>query len=552
MRNVRRMELNAAAFLGVIIIAEVSPAWPHHPPPNGRWWLAGVSVTVAAAALCVLVRGHRLGRWLRYVPLVLFFVAVQMLRAADGNGSAGFSPLLILPVVWYALYGSRLSVYLALAGVAAVQFGPLIVVGAPEYPVTLWRAAVLWVLILSLVGVAAQRLVTALHEKSTALAASQARFRTAFDDAPVGVALVGAAGAQTGVYLQVNRALCALLGSSEDWLVGRSVLDVTHPEDRGLTEQHLLAPAERQLAQTVQKRYLHSSGREVPASITYSRIQPEPGSEPYFIVHVQDLSLRRDADLDILSALEQQKQTTEQLQRLDRTRTALVSAVTDELRRPIAGISDAVTTLGGDAADLTTWQTGLLRDIERHTGRLAAISAELGNLARTEDQLAGQLVQLVDLQAVVRAAIASIRPAAAGRDLALQVEINLSGAQIVGEADKIDRALRNLLDNAVKFTPPGGAIDTQARVRGDTVEIDVTDTGIGIESDEIDQIFDRFYRARAAAQQSTPGTGLGLTIAKAIAEQHHGSIQVFSEPGAGSTFRIILPLPNARVDTASS
>jgi PAS domain S-box-containing protein len=497
LRAYRRAELTGAAFVAVIAFAELSPAIPHHPAPKLGWWMGGLVLTLLAALVSVAARHRRRARWLRYVPLVLFMAAVQMLRAADGDGSAGFSPLLILPAIWYALYGTRTGVYLALAGVAAVQFGPLVVVGAPQYPVTLWRAGVLWVVILGLCGVIAHRLVAAIHRKSAALALSEARFRTAFSDAPTGVALIGATGAQLGVFLQVNRALAALLGRSEDEIVNRSVLEFTLPEDRMLTEQHLLAPAERQIAQSIEKRYLHSSGRALPVRITYSRIQAGPDADPCVVAHVEDVGRLRASQLEMLTALEQEQQTS--------------------ARR-----------------------------------RLVAIVSELLTVSPLEEPLPEPEPDPVDIDALVRAAIECIRPIAQNHKLALQVDVRLTGARVSGEADKLDRVLMNLLDNAVKFTPPGGAIDAQARVSGDTVVIDVTDTGIGIDIEEQDRIFDQFFRARKATEQAIAGTGLGLAIARAITEQHHGTIWVCSEPGAGSTFTLTLPLSKADALVAAS
>jgi signal transduction histidine kinase len=124
----------------------------------------------------------------------------------------------------------------------------------------------------------------------------------------------------------------------------------------------------------------------------------------------------------------------------------------------------------------------------------------------------------------------------------LQSDVRLAGAKVDGDAAKLDRALLSVLDNAVKFNSPGGAIDAQARVSHDSVVIDVTDTGIGVSPDDQHRIFERFYRTQEAARRSIPGAGLGLAIAKAIVEQHHGTIEVFSEPGAGSTFSMVLPL----------
>ena len=536
----RRANRTAIAFAAVVAFAELSPAIPHHPPPQVNWWIGGVVLTVLAGLVRAITGGR--SRLLRYVPLLLFMAAVQMLRAADGNGSAGFLPLLILPVVWYALYGNRVGVVLALAGVAAVNLGPLVLVGPPDYPVTLWRAAVLWLIILALCGLVAVRLVAAIREKSAALTASEVQFRTAFADAPTGVAIISAAGTRIGTFLQVNRAMAAMLGRAEDEIVGRSILDFTHPADRSITERALLAPEERQLAQTIRKRYLHSSGREVPVTITYSRIQSQPGLEPRLIAHIMDTTERHEAQLEMLKALGQEKQANTRLRRAEQTRADLLTTATHELYEPLVGIRETLNKLQSAAgAALTAQQLASLREVEHQVVVLLGIVDELGNILRLSDD-GERTTEPVDIAAVVQSAIDSIRPIAQSHDLALQTDLNLAGAQVNGQAVNIERVLINLLDNAVKFTPPGGAVDTQARVRNDSVIIDVTDTGIGIRPEEQERIFDQFYRAREAAQRSIPGAGLGLAIAKAIADQHHGAISIFSEPGVGSTFTLMLPL----------
>lgn len=528
------------AFAAVIVFAELSPAIPHHPAPQTGWWIGGVILTVCAGAISAL------SRWrspvVRYVPLVLFTAAVQMLRAADGNGSAGFVPLLILPVIWYALHADRAGVVLALFGVAAVNLAPLIVVGSPEYPVTLWRASVLWVVILALCGLAAERLVAAIRQKSAELGASEERFRSAFADAPTGMAIVGAVGQQIGIFEQVNRATAAMLGRPEEEIVGRSILEFTHPADRSITEQALLTPEERQVAQTIEKRYLHSSGREVPVTITYSRIQSRLGVEPRLIAHITDTTERRAAQLEMLTALEQEKQANARLRRAEQIRSDLLATAAHELYEPLASIKETANALqSANGRARTADHLAGLRDIEHRIALLLDVVDKLSNIPRLPED--GEWApEPVDIGAVVQAAIDSIRPAAQSHDLALQTDLNIAGAQVSGQAVSIERVLINLLDNAVKFTPPGGAVDTQARVRGDAVIIDVTDTGIGIPPEEQQRIFDQFYRAREAAQRAIPGAGLGLAIAKAITDQHHGAIKIYSEPGVGSTFTLTLPL----------
>lgn len=543
LQSVDRARLTAYAFLAVTVFAELSPAIPHTPAPNAGWWLGGLATTGLAAVLATLVRRHFRAQWAQYLPLLLFAIAVQMLRAADGGGSSGFSPLLILPVVWYALHGTKKAVLAAVAVVGAVQFGPLLFVGPPQYPVTLWRAAVLWVVISGLIGLVAHRLVAAIRAKSAAAAMSEAQSRAAFSDAPTPIAVIGASGAQHGVILNANAALAALLGRRADEIVNHSVLEFTHPDDEELTRQHLLEPAERQICRTIEKRYVHSSGRAIPVLITYSRLQSPLGGMPSIVAHIQDVTDHREAQLEMLAALEQEKQTSARLRRLEQASSTLTSTVSDEVRQPLATVTRSVELLlSSDTHRLDRQQRALLADVEREAQRLSAIFAKLVTRQEPAQEDDEPTLDPVNLEAVVCGAIESARPMARGRDLALQSDVSLAGAQVQGDAAKLDRALMSLLDNAMKFTPPGGAIDAQARVRSNAVVIDVTDTGIGVSPEDQDRIFDRFYRAQEAERRSIPGAGLGLTIAKAIVEQHHGSIQVYSELGAGSTFTLMLPL----------
>jgi signal transduction histidine kinase len=107
--------------------------------------------------------------------------------------------------------------------------------------------------------------------------------------------------------------------------------------------------------------------------------------------------------------------------------------------------------------------------------------------------------------------------------------------------------LYNYLSNALKFTPEGGRVAVRARSAGGAVRIDVSDTGIGIPVDEVGRIAERFFRASSATERQIPGTGLGLAISKAIVDAHGGSVEVESQVGVGTTFRVDLPLAAAAV-----
>jgi signal transduction histidine kinase len=102
--------------------------------------------------------------------------------------------------------------------------------------------------------------------------------------------------------------------------------------------------------------------------------------------------------------------------------------------------------------------------------------------------------------------------------------------------------LDNFVSNAIKFTPTGGCVTVSTRLRDDEIEIAVADTGMGIPADELPNLFQRFFRTERATAKAIPGTGLGLTIAKAIVEGHNGRVAVESTDGDGTTFRIFLPL----------
>ena len=120
---------------------------------------------------------------------------------------------------------------------------------------------------------------------------------------------------------------------------------------------------------------------------------------------------------------------------------------------------------------------------------------------------------------------------------------------IGGDEDRLSQLFDNLLSNALKYTPDGGRVEVTLRREAGAAHIQVRDTGIGISAAERSRIYDRFFRAKAATERSVPGAGLGLTIAKAIAEAHGGCIGIESEEGAGTTVSLQLPL--VRVEAGS-
>jgi two-component system phosphate regulon sensor histidine kinase PhoR len=133
------------------------------------------------------------------------------------------------------------------------------------------------------------------------------------------------------------------------------------------------------------------------------------------------------------------------------------------------------------------------------------------------------------------------RPAAERRKQSLETGVRAPLPPVLGDPDYLERALANLVDNAVKYTPEGGTLRLSAFARGDSVVLEVADTGIGIPETDLPRIFERFYRVDKSRSREMGGTGLGLAIVKHVVQAHGGSVEVTSRVGQGSTFRIVLP-----------
>ena len=142
--------------------------------------------------------------------------------------------------------------------------------------------------------------------------------------------------------------------------------------------------------------------------------------------------------------------------------------------------------------------------------------------------------------AIAAHAIEAARPAADARNVVVRLENG--GGPIHGDPTRLAQVLDNLVSNAIKFTPEGGRVIVRANADGDQAVFEVTDTGEGIAEGDRDRVFDPFFRSRDANARAVPGTGLGLTITKAIVDAHGGTIQVEPAPGGGTIFRVRIPV----------
>jgi len=241
------------------------------------------------------------------------------------------------------------------------------------------------------------------------------------------------------------------------------------------------------------------------------------------------------------------------LRRLETVRRDFVANVSHELRTPVTAIQLLVETLLGGALEDTTVAGEFVAKIGLETAHMAQMVAELIELSTIESGRLPLRRQPTPVEELLAAA-ERLRPLADERHVELRHDVDPATPAVLGDASRLGQVVRNLVHNAIKFTPEGGLITLSARgrrVRGaDVVELRVSDTGCGIAPEEVGRIFERFYKTDRSRGRDGEGSGLGLAIARHTVEAHGGSIEVLSTPGVGSVF--IVQLPGAEPAPASA
>jgi two-component system, OmpR family, phosphate regulon sensor histidine kinase PhoR len=224
--------------------------------------------------------------------------------------------------------------------------------------------------------------------------------------------------------------------------------------------------------------------------------------------------------------------------RLEAVRRDFVANASHELRSPLTVISGYLETLGQDPA-LDPDLQGPVAEMRRQAERMTVIIRDLLELSRleeTDEVVGGEPIDIAALLALLRKDVLA-RPAHP-RDVRVRIE---SHAQLSGDEPEIHSAFSNLVDNAAKYTPEEGSIEMRWWVDEDGGHFAVNDTGMGIPSEHIPRLTERFYRVDAGRARSTGGSGLGLAIVKHVLQRHGGSLEVQSTLGAGSTFTCHFP-----------
>jgi signal transduction histidine kinase len=236
------------------------------------------------------------------------------------------------------------------------------------------------------------------------------------------------------------------------------------------------------------------------------------------------------------------RERNEALEYADRTKTAFVANMSYELRTPLTSIGGFAEMLaGGYAGDLPATASDYIKAILESVGRLGSLIDNVLDLTQSD---AGSLLlaeERVEMAVLCGDTAQIVLPAAKAKEIDFDVEVEPGAGAVDGDSRRLARALENVLDNAIAHAPQGGRVTLRAEGDSEAATIIVTDNGPGIAAEELERVFDRFYRTADAGEGREEALGLGLPLAKQFVEAHGGTIELQSAPGTGTTVTIRLP-----------
>ena len=230
----------------------------------------------------------------------------------------------------------------------------------------------------------------------------------------------------------------------------------------------------------------------------------------------------------------------DRMEEMEEKRRLFVSNASHELKTPLSSIKLLSESILSMQTEQDSYITEFMTDINGEVDRLAKIVDRLLTLTKLDAEMDTLETKLTSINMLLERVSRSLKPQADRKNIAMAI---IDSEEVYAEVDlpKMWQVIYNLTDNAIKYTPVGGVVKIILKNEGDFCRIEVEDSGIGIPDDDIERIFDRFYRVDKARSRESGGTGLGLSIVKDVVELHKGKILIDSKLGEGSTFIIVLP-----------
>jgi len=338
------------------------------------------------------------------------------------------------------------------------------------------------------------------------------------------------------IVMSWNKGAERIFGYPAKEMIGQSITRLL-PPDRLDEEKHILARLQRgERVEHFETRRQRKDGTIIDVSLTISPIRDANG------VIVGASKIARDVT--------EQKAAYEALRRANRFKTEFLTTLSHELRTPLNAILGWIQVLKEDPSPQDFAQA--LPVIERNVRVQAQLIEDLLDLSRIESGKLSLDIRPVDLAAVVSAGMETVRPAAMAKEIRLTSAFASAGGIVMGDADRLQQVVWNLLTNAIKFTRRGGRVHVVIQRVNSHIEICVSDNGEGIAPEFLGQVFDRFRQADASTTRRYGGLGVGLSIVKHLTELHGGSVRVVSDGiGHGAAFSVTLPLQTVRTKSGA-
>jgi PAS domain S-box-containing protein len=376
---------------------------------------------------------------------------------------------------------------------------------------------------------------TARREAEAALRESEARFRALVQNDPDIIAVVD--DAMQLIYLSPSAE--PVSGIPAEQMLGpiESSLRFVHPEDQERTLALFDAVAGQPRAVTsVESRIKHAKLGWRWYQIMIMNLLEDPSICGY-LFNLRDITDRKHAELATEAALQAQQTAIAELERLNQSKSRFLSTISHEFRTPLTAIIGYSELLASNVTNRAIAEDAAI--IHREASRLNRLVDDILLVDRVDAGHMSLKMGSVDVNALIRDVVATFRPLTDSHRFRLDLDPSLRPTD--GDRDRLSQAITNLVSNAVKYSPAGGAVAIATRNHGDEVIISVRDEGIGIAGKDLARIFDRFERVETGIAGRIAGTGLGLSIVKEIASLHGGRLWAESQLGLGSTFYLALP-----------
>ncbi len=341
-----------------------------------------------------------------------------------------------------------------------------------------------------------------------------------------------------------NERIRDILRLSGEMIEGRHLTDFIHPTDRRRMEEALTSSHGDRPAEANQEYvFVREDGGGVPVKVSVAQLDgPVGGQGARYSLVITDVQEIKAMQQELEHRAAELEVANRELRELDKAKNVFLSNVSHELRTPLGTVDGYIDMIASESLGaVAAPQKAALEVMSRNIERLTSMINEMIESSRMEIRGIRLVRELWGMRPLVAEALASAQPEAVRKDLS----VSLHAAETLpfqwGDRDKLAQVLGILLSNAMKFTPAGGGVSLVAEVKGRDVVYAVSDTGIGIAPEHHERVFKKFYQVDSSMTRHYQGSGIGLSIAKAIVEAHGGRIDLESAPGQGSTFRVVMP-----------